>query len=268
MTWGKIATTAATVLLLTGCSAPAPQASSPTAEPSPSATSGLAIVNITGDRESDWFIAVLKASCQRGKDAGLAVYVPQEQETIYTFPQQDDWSYSAYWNMMTTTGAGSDIGGWFDGDVICNESRYLEGNLGGDLNLRKINDTTFEWTAGRPSAAEISTATFTIKNDLVQVIEEDGSMDFTFQLSYGPFSQEKLDTYNDTLVASGDQYMYLTKPMWGMTLEGVKSYAKTHGLTVVVGVQDSEYFEIKGPSDPKRMIVSLGEGRVVVVWTE
>jgi hypothetical protein len=35
-----------------------------------------------------------------------------------------------------------------------------------------------------------------------------------------------------------------------------------------VGIQQGETIEIEGPSDPKRMIVNIGDGEIVGVWTE
>lgn len=269
MTWGKIATTAATVFLLTGCSAPAPQSSSPTAEPSPSATSTLQVKHFTGDPEADRLFSILEASCQHGKDAGLAVYVPQEDETLYTFAQPDDWSYWQAWNMMTVNKNGAGVGAWPDGDRVCQEwfyvGRPLEASGKLKFDLKKIDDTTFELTVGRPSVNEVGTTRITIANDLVKSIED---KKFTWQASYGPFSQEVLDKYQETLVAAGWQYQYLTPPMWGMTLDEARAYAKKHGLTVVVGIQEGETLEIEGPSDPKRMIVNIGDGEIVGVWTE
>ena len=51
-------------------------------------------------------------------------------------------------------------------------------------------------------------------------------------------------------------------------IDAAKAYAKKQGLTVVVGAQDDEIFEVEGPSDPNRMIVNIMEGEVVFVWTE
>ena len=269
MTWGKIATTAATVLLLTGCSAAAPQDSSPTAEPSPSATSTLQVKNFTGDPVADRLFSILEASCQHGKDAGLAVYVPQEEETMYTFAQQDEWSYWQAWNMMTVDKNGSGVGAWPDGDIVCQEwfyvGRPLEANGKLDFELEKIDEHTFDLTLGRPSVNEFGTDRIVVANDLVKSIED---KNYTWQVSYGPFSKEVMDLYQETLVEAGWQYLYLTPPMWGMTLDEAKAYAKKHGLTVVVGEQDFESFEIEGPSDPKRLIVNLGGGEIVGVWTE
>ena len=267
MTWGKIAITAATVLLLTGCSAAAPQDSSPTAEPSPSATSTLQVKNFTGDPVANRLFSILEASCQHGKDAGLAVYVPQEAETLYTFAQPDEWSYWQAWNMMTVGKNGSGVGGWPDGDRVCAEwmfvSRPLEQSGKLKYELEKIDEDTFDLSIGRPS--EMGTARITVANDLVKTIE---TKDFTFEASYGPFPKEIMDLYQETLVEAGWQYHYLTPAMWGMTLDEAKAYAKKHGLTVVVGIQDSETFEIEGPSDRKRLIVNLGGGEIVGVWTE
>ena len=269
MTWGKIATTAAAVLLLTGCSASVPQDSSPTVEPSPSATSTLQVKNFTGDPEADRLFSILEASCQHGKDVGLAVYVAQEAETMYTFAQPDEWSYWQAWNMMTVDKNGSGVGAWIDGDIVCREWNYvgrpLETNGKLDFELEKIDEQTFDLSVGRPSVNGFGTSRIVIADDLVKSIED---KNYTWQVSYGPFTKEVTDLYQETLVEAGWQYHYLTPPMWGMTLGEAKAYAKKHGLTVVVGMQDNETFEIEGPSDPKRLIVNLGNGQIVGVWTE
>jgi hypothetical protein len=225
------------------------------------------VKNFTGDPVADRLFSILEASCQHGKDAGLAVYVPQEDETMYTFAQPDEWSYWQAWNMMTVDKNGSGVGAWPDGDIVCQEwfyvGRPLEANGKLDFELKKIDEHTFDLSVVRYSTAE--TTRIVIANDLVKSIED---KNYTWQVSYGPFSKEVMDLYQETLVEAGWQYHYLTPPMWGMTLDEARAYAKKHGLTVVVGEQDNESFEIEGPSDPKRLIVNLHDGKILGVWTE
>jgi hypothetical protein len=279
MTWGKIATTAATVFLLTGCSAPAPQASSPTAEPSPSATSDLVIETITGEPKVDKFIAILNASCKLAESVGLVVTTPGKNLTTYGFPATNTLLGWDPWNVMTKTTDGYELDGWFsvDGDIVCNEAGYAnrvvpEGTPPNSEGVTfaykyvEVEQGTVDWSVYRQSPS-LSPVRVTFANGLVTSVRFP-SDNYLLEFGYGPFTKALKDIHKSLLKKSGKQYMYLTPPMWGMTLDEAKAYAKKQGLTVVVGAQDDEIFEVEGPSDPKRMIVNIMEGEVVFVWTE
>jgi len=268
-------------LLLTGC---APGAT-PSGSPSPSSTPNSSSSNVkvvTGEPEVDEFIAILNASCKQGQKVGLAVAIPKEKQTTYAFPQSDFFVYGQSWNMMTKTTDGHEIGGWFavDGDIVCNEAGYANrvvpkgtpANSDGvtfSYKYVEVKPGTVDWSVYRQSPSP-SPVRITHSGGLVTSFEY-LSDKYLFEVSYGPFTKAVNDTYKATLVSSGQQYMYLSPPLWGMTLAQAKAYCKKKGLTVVVGVKDGEDFFPSGPpggiSDPKRMIVYIYNGKISGVVT-
>lgn len=266
-------------LFLTGC-APGP---TPSGSPSPSSTPSSSSSNVkvvTGEPEVDEFIAVLNASCKQGQKVGLAVAIPKEKQTTYAFPQSDFFVYGQSWNMMTKTTDGYQIGGWFDGDVLCNEAAYANRvvpkgsapNANGVVFKYKyveVKPGTVDWSVNREMQS-FDPVRFTFVNGLVTSVEFKTTK-YVFKTTYGPFGKSIKDAYQAALVSSGQQYMYLSPPLWGMTLAQAKAYCKKKGLTVVVGVKDGEDFFPSGPpggiSDPKRMIVYIYNGKISDVVT-
>ena len=269
------------VVLLTGC-APGPTpsgspspSSTPSASPSstPSASPSSNVKVVTGEPKVDEFIAILNASCKQGQNVGLAVAIPKEKQTTYAFPQADYFTYGQSWNMMTKTTDGYEIGGWFDGDVLCNEAAYANRvvpkgtppNSNGVVFKYKYVETkpgTVDWSVNREMQS-FDPVRFTLVNGLVTSVEF-STTKYVFKTSYGPFSKNIKDAYQAALISSAQQYMYLSPPLRGMTLAQAKKYCKKNGLTVVVGVKDGEDFFPSGPpggiSDPKRMIVYIYNG--------
>ncbi len=286
----KIGAGVLAVVLLTGCantSSPRPSnSSSPSTSaastPSPSASPSSTVKVVTGEPKVDELIAILNASCQRGQDVGLVVSNPKQKQTIYTFPQQDRFVYWASWNMMTKTTQGYETGGWFsvDGDIVCNEATYANRvvpkgtppNSNGvtfKYKYVEVKPGTVDWWVHRQSQS-FDPVRISFANGLVTSIEY-STTKYRFDVSYGPFTKAIKDAYQATLISSGQQYMYLSPPLWGMTLAQAKAYCKTKGLTVVVGIEDGEDYFPSGPpggiSDPKRMIVNIMSGEIVGVWT-
>ena len=261
------------VVLLTGC-APGPTPSgSPSPSSTPSASSSSNVKVVTGEPKVDEFIAILNASCKQGQNVGLAVAIPKEKQTTYAFPQADYFTYGQSWNMMTKTTDGYEIGGWFDGDVLCNEAAYANRvvpkgtppNSNGVVFKYKYVETkpgTVDWSVNREMQS-FDPVRFTLVNGLVTSVEF-STTKYVFKTSYGPFSKNIKDAYQAALISSAQQYMYLSPPLRGMTLAQAKKYCKKNGLTVVVGVKDGEDFFPSGPpggiSDPKRMIVYIYNG--------
>ncbi|MEN9957491.1 MAG: hypothetical protein RIR46_1099 [Actinomycetota bacterium] len=180
---------------------------------------------------------------------------------------------------MTKTTDGYELDGWFsvDGDIVCNEAGYAnrvvpEGTPPNSEGVTfaykyvEVEQGTVDWSVYRQSPS-LSPVRVTFANGLVTSVRFP-SDNYLLEFGYGPFTKALKDIHKSLLKKSGKQYMYLTPPMWGMTLDEAKAYAKKQGLTVVVGAQDDEIFEVEGPSDPKRMIVNIMEGEVVFVWTE
>ena len=182
--------------------------------------------------------------------------------------------------MMTRSNHGDEIGGWFDGDPICTEAAYANrvkpkgspANANGvkfDYKYVEIKPGTVDWYVHRQSQ-ELNPVRISYANGLVTTVEYLESK-YVFEISYGPFSKRIKDAYQAALVSSGQQYMYLTPPMFGMTLAEAKVYAKSKGLTVLVGIKEGEDLFPSGPpggiSDPKRMIVNIMSGEIVGVWT-
>ena len=228
---------------------------------------------VTGEPKVDEFIAILNASCKQGQNVGLAVAIPKEKQTTYAFPQADYFTYGQSWNMMTKTTDGYEIGGWFDGDVLCNEAAYANRvvpkgtppNSNGVVFKYKYVETkpgTVDWSVNREMQS-FDPVRFTLVNGLVTSVEF-STTKYVFKTSYGPFSKNIKDAYQAALISSAQQYMYLSPPLRGMTLAQAKKYCKKNGLTVVVGVKDGEDFFPSGPpggiSDPKRMIVYIYNG--------
>jgi hypothetical protein len=274
----KISAGVLAVILLTGCATNNDPDASPSLTPSSSPTSSSKV--ITGEPVVDDFIAILNASCKKGKDVGLAAYIPKIKQTTYAFPQSDSLVYGQSWNMMTKTTRGYEISGWFDGDPACLEASYANrvvpkgtpANANGvifDYKYVEVKPGTVDWSVHRQSQS-FDKVRISYANGLVTSIEYLETK-YVFEISYGPFSKTINDAYQTALVSSGQQYMYLTPPMFGMTLAKAKAYAKTKGLTVVVGIEDGEEFYPSGPpggvSDPKRMIVNIMSGEIVGVWT-
>ena len=269
----KIGAGVLAVVLLTGC-APGPTPSgSPSPSSTPSASSSSNVKVVTGEPKVDEFIAILNASCKQGQNVGLAVAIPKEKQTTYAFPQADYFTYGQSWNMMTKTTDGYEIGGWFDGDVLCNEAAYANRvvpkgtppNSNGVVFKYKYVETkpgTVDWSVNREMQS-FDPVRFTLVNGLVTSVEF-STTKYVFKTSYGPFSKNIKDAYQAALISSAQQYMYLSPPLRGMTLAQAKKYCKKNGLTVVVGVKDGEDFFPSGPpggiSDPKRMIVYIYNG--------
>ncbi len=235
---------------------------------------------VTGEPVVDEFIAILNASCKQGQTVGLAVAIPKAKQTTYAFPQSDYFVYGQSWNMMTKTTDGYEIGGWFDGDVLCNEAsnanrvvpKGTPPNANGvtfKYKYVEVKPGTVDWSVNREMRS-FDPVRFTFVNGLVTSVEF-STTKYVFKTSYGPFSKTIKDAYQAALVSSAQQYMYLSPPLWGMTLTQAKAYCKKKGLTVVVGIEDGEDYFPSGPpggiSDPKRMIVNIMSGKIVGVWT-
>lgn len=274
----KISAGVLAVILLTGCATSNAPDASPSLTPSSSPTSSSSA--ITGEPVVDDFIAILNASCKKGKDVGLAAYIPKNKQTTYAFPQSDSFVYGQQWTMMTKTTRGYEVGGWIDGDPVCEEAGYARrvvpkgtpANANGvvfDYKYVEVKPGTVEWSVYR-QAPSFDAVRISYANGLVTSIEYLETK-YVFEISYGPFSKAINDAFKAVLISSGQQYMYLTPPMFGMTLAKAKAYAKTKGLTVIVGIEDGEEFYPSGPpggvSDPKRMIVNIMGGEIVGVWT-
>ena len=268
------------VVLLTGC-APGPTPSgSPSPSSTPSASPSSTVKVVTGEPAVDDFIAILNASCKHGQDVGLAVAVPKQKLTTYAFPQSDPFVYGQSWNMMTKTTQGYEIGGWFDGDVLCNEAGYANRvvprgtppNSNGvtfKYKYVEVKPGTVDWSVHRQSQS-FDPVRISFANGFVTTVEY-STTKYRFDISYGPFTKTVKDAYKTSLISSAQQYMYLSPPLWGMTLAKAKVYCKKNGLTVVVGIEDGEDYFPSGPpggiSDPKRMIVNIMSGEIVGVWT-
>ena len=223
------------VVLLTGC-APGPTpsgspspSSTPSGSPSPSSTPSASpssnVKVVTGEPKVDEFIAILNASCKQGQNVGLAVAIPKEKQTTYAFPQADYFTYGQSWNMMTKTTDGYEIGGWFDGDVLCNEAAYANRvvpkgtppNSNGVVFKYKyveVEPGTVDWSVNREMQS-FDPVRFTYVNGLVTSVEF-STTKYVFKTSYGPFSKTIKDAYQAALVSSAQQYMYLSPPLWGM----------------------------------------------------
>lgn len=297
MHWGKATVSALIVLMLSGCNAAIDPSANPTSQTTPTSkttptvpssatpsappSSNLVIKKITGDAEADWFIAVLNASCEAGKTRGLAAYVKNRHTTIYSLPVKDEWSYGMQWTMFTKTSGNVTVGGWPDGDVVCNEAGYASrvvakgspANNDGvvfDYKLVKVSDSTFDWSDYRQSS-DFRPVRFTVENDLVSKIKMPEKDGYEYRIGYGPFSSQLNKSFQAALVEANAQYLYLSPPLWGMTLAQAEAYCKKHGLTVVVGEEDGVDNFPSGPpggkSDPKRMIVNLMRGTIFGVWT-
>jgi hypothetical protein len=267
----KVSAAVVAALLLTGC------APGPTPSASPSST----VKVITGEPEVDEFISILNASCKQGQKVGLAVAIPKNKATTYAFPQSDYFVYEQPWNMMTKTPDGYQIGGWsFDGDVLCNEAAIANrvvpkgsapNQYGEVFNYKyvEVKPGTVDWSVQREFQS-FDPVRFSFANGLVTSVEYPTSK-YVLKYSYGPFSKTVDDAYEAALISSGNQYMYLSPPLWGMTLSQAKAYCKKNGLTVVVGVKDGDVFFPSGPpggiSDPKRMIVFIYDGIISGVAT-
>ena len=278
----KIGAGVLAVVLLTGC-APGPTPSgSPSPSSTPSASPSSNVKVVTGEPKVDEFIAILNASCKQGQNVGLAVAIPKEKQTTYAFPQADYFTYGQPWNMMTKTTDGYEIGGWFsvDGDIVCTEAAYANRLAPKDTPANsdgvtfkykyvEVKPGTVDWSVNRQSSS-LSPVRITHSDGLVTSVEF-LTTKYLFEVSYGPFAKAVNDAYKATLVSSAQQYMYLSPPLWGMTLAKAKAYCKKNGLTVVVGMKDGEDFFPSGPpggiSDPKRMIVNIMSGEIVGVWT-
>lgn len=275
MTWGKLGALAVALLTLVGCSNTTPR-------PTPSPTvEKLVVKKITGDAEADRIIAILKSSCDRGKRNGLETYITQTKKTIWAFPQPN-FAYSfEWWSQMVDSKGKTELGGWVSGDIVCYESIFAERvvpagskpNAQGvtfNYKLVKINDTTFDWSMHRESP-DFGTARYTIEGETLKAIRTAGENPFDYQISYGPFPSDIQEKYQKALIAANAQYMYLTPPMYGMTLEQAKAYCKKNGLTLLVAGEDEEMFYPSGPpggkSDPKRMMVNILNGQISGVWT-
>jgi len=278
MNWGRVAATALAALMLSGCSAN----SAPTSKPTQSASqsSSLQIKKITGDPEADRLIAILNASCTKGRADGLAVELSGKKGTIYSFPAVDALSFEQVWSMMTKKGNEWAFGGWADGDVVCNEAGFANrvvpkgtpANSEGvvfDYQLKKVDEDTYDWSVFRQSP-EFSPVRLTLKDDLISAVEYKDNM-ASYAVAYGPFDDAVTESYREALVESGQQYLYLGQHIYGMTLFQAKAYCKKHGLTILVGAENGEMLYPSGPpegrSDPKRMLVSIEGGEIVWVWT-
>ncbi len=237
---------------------------------------------VTGEPEVDEFIAVLNASCKQGQKVGLAVAIPKEKQTTYAFPQSDYFVYGMSWNMMFKTTDGYQIGGWYDGDVLCNEAAYANqvvpkgsapNQYGVVFNYKyvEVKPGTVDWSVNREFQS-LDPVRFSFANGLVTSVEYPTSKSkYVLKTSYGPFDKSIKDAYQAALISSGNQYMYLSPPLYGMTLAQAKAYCKKKGLTVVVSVKDGSVFFPSGPpggiSDPKRMMVYIYDGIISGVDT-
>ncbi len=282
------------VAMLTGCApGPTPMPSSSTsttpttssspsssATPTPSPSPSSTVKVVTGEIEVDEFIAVLNASCKQGQSVGLSVVIPKVKQTYYQFPQPDIWVYEQSWNMMIKTTDGYEIGGWDDGDVLCNEAAHAnrvvpKGSAPNQYGVVfkykyvEIKPGTVDWSVNREFQS-FDPVRFTFANGLVTSVEYPTTK-YVFKTSYGPFSKTIEDAYQAALISSAQQYMYLSPPLWGMTLAEAKAYCKKNGLTVLVGMKDGQDLYPSGPpggiSDPKRMIVYILSGKISGVWT-
>lgn len=273
MYWGKLSAILATTGLLAGC------ATGTTALQTPSPTSTLVAKSQTGDPAADKLIEIIKESCALGQSKGMAIYIPKEKETIYSFPVESGASQPDNLNQMTLRGGKYEIAGWPDGDPLCLASMYVErlvpkgspANADGvvfDFELKKIDESTYDLGLYQQSSTRSFTRYHFEENLITSMKRENG---YSFSITYGPLDQKISAARQKALVEEGMQYLPIGQKVWGMTLAEAKVYLKKHGLTLLVGGKDGEYFYPSGPpggkSDPKRMIVNIMEGKIVGVWT-
>jgi hypothetical protein len=273
MYWGKLGAIAATTLLLAGCSG------GTTATQTPSPTSTLVANSQTGDPAADKLIEIIKRSCALGQSKGMAIYVPNRKETIYSFPVEAGASQLDDLNYMTLSGGKYEIAGWPGGDPLCVASMYVERlvpigspeNADGvvfDYELKKIDESTYDLGLYQQSSIRSFTR-YHFEDNLITSMKWDNG--YSFSITYGPLDQKINAARQKALVEEGMQYLPIGQKVWGMTLAEAKVYLKKQGLTLLVGGKDGEYFFPSGPpggkSDPKRMIVNIMEGKIVGVWT-
>lgn len=234
----------------------------------------------TGDPAADRLIAIISASCKFGQSQGMAIYVPEEKETIYSFPVAPDANaLDSYLDHMTFKDGKYGIGGWPELDPLCSEDLYAEHVVGRgsrpndqgvifDYDLKKVDDNTYDWAVYRGSP-DRTFSRITFEDGLVTSIK--WSNGYLYKITYGPLDKKLETIRNRELVAEGLQYMRVGNKVWGMTVPQAKAYLKKHGLTLLVGMEDDVDYYPSGPpfnkSDPKRMIVNVIGGEIVGVWT-
>jgi hypothetical protein len=274
VTWGKTLIAGAIVLLLSGCTASPNPASTPPA-------STLVVTRVTGDPEADRIIAILKASCERGKTDGLIVTESKTNTKHYLFPRKSEYGFQEWWNEMTEVSGQFELGGPPNSDLVCTESMFAsrvvpkgskpnENGVTFKYELAKISDSTFDWSMHRESP-DFTTSRYTIEGDTLVSIAYMSDTKFEYQIGFGPFSGKIQDEHKRALKAAHAEYLYLTPPMYGMSFAEAKAYCKKHGLKIVLGGKDDELFYPSGApggkSDPKRMFVNVLDGVIVGVWT-
>lgn len=235
----------------------------------------------TGNLDADRLIAALMSSCELAKRKGVAIEIPSEKQTIYTFPMPakplmlDDMLHQ-----MSYKNGKYEVSGWPDMDPLCGEAAYAERVVGlgspknkngvvFDYSLKKIDENTFDWGVHR-QAADINTFRITLKGDLVSTIDWGNGL--VFEVKYGPLSDSLERTHQRILIEAKMQYLAVGQQIWDMSVPEAKAFCKKHGLTLLVGAEDGTYLFPSGPpggkSDPKRMIVNTSDGKIVGVWTE
>ena len=264
MTWGKLAITFIAVASLTAC---APQ----TPTPKPKASVSVAVQ--TGDVAADSFIAVLNASCERIRTDGVSIEVVGENETIISRAETRPDTSAQEWNMATVVAGKYSLGGWIDGDPVCNEALYAErltaeSVSGKDFSLTEVKPGVIDWSIQRQSSSFDSNR-FTVANGLVSQIEWPASS-LTFKVSYGPLPKNILSAMDKALVDSGQQYMPIASVMFGMTEDAARAYATENGLSIVIAEFDEYGLPvISQPGDedfnPKRMNLDFADGTVTMV---
>lgn len=264
MIWGKTTITLIVLASLTAC---APQDSHLT----PKASASVAVQ--TGDVAADGFIAVLNASCERIRTDGVSIEAVGENETILSRAETRPDTSAQDWNMATLVSGKYSVGGWMDGDPVCNEALYAErltseSVSGKHFKLTEVQPGVFDWSIQRQSPS-FDPYRFTVTNGLVsQMVWPISSL--TFKVSYGPLPKDILSAMEKARTAAGQQYMPIASVMFGMTEDDARTYASENGLAVVV----AEFDETGSPIipqpgdvnfDPKRMNLDFADGTVTMV---
>jgi hypothetical protein len=73
---------------------------------------------------------------------------------------------------------------------------------------------------------------------------------------------ERRRWFPDELRAAADDTEALAATMQGMTETEVRGTATTAGVELVVGARDGETFPIRAKLDPRRIVVTIEDGRV------
>ena len=272
---GKLASVGiALALVLTGCASPSPKASqSPTSTPSETTAAGTPI---TDEKTIQAFMDTVTKSCERAKEFGLAVEIPDRNEAIFTSATKQEFSSPSGSDMITRSGTKYELGGWPSGDPLCGEAGWVKNvehyakddptNEAGDYALSQISQTEYAWTVHRGSP-EFNPYAIEIKDGWVTRISANGG--YVYEISYGPLSKEIQAAFKKTLAAAGHQYMHLGDQLWNMTFAQAKVFCRKHGLTLVKAEEDNVMLMpsgTAGPFNPKRMNVNVMSGKIVGIW--